>query len=350
MEHEENALSRRRTLLERSGARIVDLTVTNPTAVGLSPTGVALPVADVYEPEPLGVHAAREALSRWTGAEHVVLSASTSEAYAWLFKLLGDALVPTPCYPLLDYLAELEKVTLRAYPLRYDGRWCTDAPLVAEAASPTTRAVIAVSPGNPTGTYLSDDEARGLAELCASRGWALIIDEVFAEPSRSFARRRDWPCLTFTLGGLSKACGLPQLKLAWMTVHGPGAEAALDRLAHIADAYLSVSTPVQLAAGALLEQHAAPFRARVAERCARNRSSLVGLPAGWQLSNADAGWTAVLRVPQDVDEETRCLELLERGVAVHPGYFYDFPSGAHLVLSLLPLPEVFDEGVRRLIS
>lgn len=351
MEPEENALSRRRVALERAGRSIIDLTETNPTEVGLSPTGVALPVVDRYEPEALGLRAAREAVGRHLGIapDRVVLSASTSEAYSWLLKLYGSALVPAPGYPLVEHLARLEKVELAPYPLRYDGRWCTDAAVVAQSGTERTGAVIAVSPGNPTGSYLAEHEALALAELCAGRGWVLIIDEVFAEPSRSLAR--EWPCLTFTLGGLSKSCGLPQLKLAWTTVHGPGAEAALDRLSLIADTYLSVSSPVQHALGAVLEQHAASFRARVAERCATNRARLAScVPADWQLLGAEGGWCAVIRVPESVDEETRCLALLERGVAVHPGYFYDFPSGAHLVLSLLPQPDVFAEGVRRLLS
>jgi len=352
-ELDENAFTKKRVALERTGVEVIDLTITNPTACGLSPTGVSLPAVDVYSPDPLGLRSAREAVGRFTGVppERLLLSASTSEAYAWLFKLLrGDVLVPAPCYPLLEHLAELEQVRLHHYPLRYEGRWYTDAPLVGSAATAQTRAVIAVSPGNPTGTYLSDSEAAALSQLCAARGWALIVDEVFAEPSKSLARR-DWPCLTFTLGGLSKSCGLPGLKLAWTGAHGPGAAGALERLAFIADTYLSVSSPVQAAAGELLERHAAAFRARVAERCAANRAALAkALPAGWSLLDAEGGWSAVLRVPQDVEEEARCLAALGRGVAVHPGYFYDFPSGAHLVLSLLPAPSVFAEGVRRLVE
>ncbi|MBL8955611.1 MAG: aminotransferase class I/II-fold pyridoxal phosphate-dependent enzyme [Myxococcaceae bacterium] len=350
-ELDENGFTKQRVALQRTGVEVVDLTVANPTSVGLSPTGVVLPAVDVYEPDSFGTQAARDAVSRFTGvpAERLLLSASTSEAYAWLFKLLnGDVLVPAPCYPLLEHLAELEQVRVHHYPLRYEGRWHTDSPLIVNAATAQTRAVVAVSPGNPTGTYLGDSEAHALAQLCAARGWALIIDEVFAEPSRSCARH-EWPCLTFTLGGLSKSCGLPQLKLAWCGVHGPGAEAALERLGLIADTYLSVSSPVQAAAGELLEKHAAAFRARVAERCAVNRAQLQRvLPATWQLLESEGGWSAVIRVPQDLDEEARCLAALGRGVAVHPGYFYDFPSGAHLVLSLLAPPDVFAEGVSRL--
>jgi aspartate/methionine/tyrosine aminotransferase len=329
-------LSLRRAELEREGRDLVDLTVSNPTEVGLSATGVSLPSVDVYAPDPLGLPAAREAVAAWLGCapENILLCASTSEAYAWLFKLLCDpgdeVLVPAPCYPLLDPLAQLEGVSLRRYPLRYDGRWNIDA-VEGEA-----KAVVAVSPGNPTGTYLSRLEAERLSR------WPLIVDEVFADPSRS-VMRMNLPGLTFALGGLSKAAGLPQLKLAWMAVNGP--REVFERLELIADTYLSVNSPVQHLAARLL---CGDFRARVAQRCAQNRALLQKqLPASWSLLEAEGGWSAVLRVPEHPDEETRCLELLERGVVVHPGYFYDFPSGAHLVLSLLPTPEVFEAGVTR---
>ncbi len=214
-------------------------------------------------------------------------------------------------------------------------------------ARKNTRALIVVSPGNPTGTSLDEQECERLGRFCAEHGLALIIDEVFAAPERSLARRA-WPCLTFILGGLSKAAGLPQLKLAWTAVSGPGAGEALARLELMADTYLSgVSSPVQAALPSIL-QGSAEFRARITARCAENRSLLRPPDPSWQLLNADAGWCAVLRVPEHPGEEARCLALLERGVAVHPGFFYDFPFGAHLVLSLLPRPEDFVEGLRRL--
>jgi aspartate/methionine/tyrosine aminotransferase len=331
---EPNALSLKRAELEPQGHDIIDLTVSNPTEVGLSPTGVSLPAVDVYAPDPLGLRSAREAVAQWLGCgpEQIILCASTSEAYAWLFKLLCDpgdeVLVPAPCYPLLDHLAQLEGVSLGRYPLRYDGRWNIDA------VQGTAKAVVAISPGNPTGTYLSRDEAERLSR------WPLIVDEVFADPSRSVMRMK-LPGLTFALGGLSKAAGLPQLKLAWIAVNGP--REVFERLELIADTYLSVNSPVQQLASALLSPD---FRTRVAQRCAQNRELLrQHLPPSWSLLDAEGGWSAVVRVPEHPDEETLCLTLLERGVAVHPGYFYDFPSGAHLVLSLLPRPEVFERGV-----
>jgi alanine-synthesizing transaminase len=334
---EPNALARRRLELERQGVRIVDLTVSNPTEVGLSPLGVLMPAADVYAPEPLGLRSARQAVARHLGcaAEQVILCASTSEAYAWLFKLLCDAgdevAVPAPCYPLLDHLAQLESLKPVRYPLRYDGRWNVDE--VPQSA----RAIVAVSPGNPGGTYLTRDEAQRLAAQAP-----LIADEVFADPERSVLRMK-LDGVVFSLGGLSKTAGLPQLKLAWIAANGP--REVFERLELIADTYLPVSGPVQLAAPALLETD---FRARVGQRCAQNRAVLrAALPSEWTLLDAEGGWAAVVRVPELPDEETRCLGLLERGVAVHPGFFYDFPSGAHLVLSLLPEPRDFAEGVTR---
>jgi aspartate/methionine/tyrosine aminotransferase len=242
--------------------------------------------------------------------------------------------VPAPCYPLLEHLGQLEGVTLERYPLRYDGRWNVD-PLES-----TAKAIVAVSPGNPTGTYLSAAEAHALA----ARGVPLIVDEVFADPERSVLRM-NLPGVTFALGGLSKAAGLPQLKLAWLAVNGP--PEVFERLELIADTYLSVNGPVQHAAAALLQTD---FRARVAERCAQNRACLKNLEPGWTLLDSEGGWSAVLRVPELPDEETRCLALLERGLAVQPGYFYDFPAGAHLVLSLLPQPEEFARGVALLAA
>jgi alanine-synthesizing transaminase len=323
----ENALARR-------AAGVIDLTVSNPTICGLSPVGITLPVVDQYEPDSLGLISARQAVAQFIGTspEQIVLCSSTSEAYEWIFKLLCDpgdeVLVPAPSYPLLEFF----DVKLGRY-------------VEQPAFSERTRAVVAISPGNPLGKYLSDDECEQLAQLCAQHHCALIIDEVFASPARS-AARRDWPCLTFVLGGLSKSVGLPQLKLAWSAVLGPQRDEAIERLALIADTFLSVNSPVQVALPKLLEL-APAFRARVAQRCAENRASL-RLPPEWQLISGDAGWTAVIRVPQSPDEETRCLQALDRGVAVHPGYFYDFPSGAHLVISLLPQPEIFREGARRL--
>ena len=360
-----------------SGAPLVDLTLSNPTRAGLPAApdllaGLASPDALIYEPVALGLARAREAVARdfaSRGAaldpDRILLHASTSEAYGFLFKLLCDpgdeVLVPRPGYPLFDFLAGLESIRVASYPLGYDGEWHLDAAAVAAAASPRTRAVIVVSPGNPTGAYLKRSELEALEALCAQRGIALIADEVFADfafgedPRRVATVARDSRALAFALGGLSKSCGLPQLKLAWTAVVGPEPlrREALARLEVVADSYLPVSTPVQVAAAGLLErksQLAAPIRERVASNLGRLRRALAhGSPA--TLVEPEGGWSAILRVPATCSEEERALRLLERhGVLVHPGYFFDFPGEAYLVLSLLPPGDAFAEGVARVLA
>ena len=346
----------------------LDLTNSNPTAVGLPYEGerivraLANGAALRYQPEPRGLRAAREAVGRYAGAdpERVLLCASTSEAYSWLFKLLCDpgdeVLVPAPCYPLLDDLAALESVRLSPYPLRWDGEWRLDA--AALRFSARTRAVLVVSPGNPTGAYLKLDERAALARACAAHGCALISDEVFADyPAFPDARRMGSAAqfddvLSFSLSGLSKVAGLPQLKLGWCVAAGPGAEEALRRLEQIADTYLSVSTPVQLAAAELLETRHGIQRA-LNSLLARNRAALLaarGPAAPWDLLRSEGGWSAVLAVPRRRTEEEWALALLEAGVLVHPGYFFDFAAGAFLVVSLLQEPGLFARGAEILAS
>ncbi len=349
----ENALA---GALRARSAPFIDLTLSNPGAARL-PTGPALlPPAPIYEPHPRGLPTAREAVAALHGvrAERVLLTASTSEAYSWLFKLLCDAgdevLVPEPSYPLFDYLTALESVRAVPYALRWDGEWRLNPS--ALRFSQRTRAVLAVSPGNPTGAYLKEDERKGLARLCAEHGCALIVDEVFADyptgpdPRRARTAAAYDDVLSFALSGLSKVAGLPQLKLGWIAAGGPGADQALDRLELIADTYLSVSTPVQLAAPSLLaDRHA--FQRAVNQRLARNRAALsAARPPGapWDILRAEGGWSEVLSIPRSRSEEEWALSLLEAGVLVHPGYFFDFPSGAHLVLSMIVPEEEFGRG------
>ena len=293
-----------------------------------------------------------------------MLTASTSEAYAFAFKLLCDpgdeVLVPRPSYPLFEYLAGLESVGVRPYPLRYDGTWHVDVAELQEALSPRTRAIVVVSPNNPTGSFVKAAEADALREVAAGHGAALVSDEVFADfPLREDAGRAatllaDGPALTLCLGGLSKSCGLPQLKLAWMALAGPAAlrEEARGRLEVVADTYLSVSTPVQ---------HAAPARARPPARAAgahprphpgQPRPCCVRPPRA--LPPPCSTWKAdgrrSLHVPATRSEDEWVLTLVEHdGVLVHPGYFFDFAREAYLVLSLLPPPDTFAEGVARLV-
>jgi len=361
---------------QRLGRIPFDLTVTNPTTCGLPyPEALLQPLADPaalrYRPNPLGDRGAREAVAAtYAGLgvdvdpDRVVLSASTSEAYSWLFRLLADPgdsfLVPTPSYPLFEHLLRLDALHAAPYRLDPEARWQVDLGSLADAPA-TTRGLILVHPNNPTGSHVHPDDADHLARLAAERGWALVADEVFLPfPLRpwtgwdhTFAGRTD--CLTFTLGGLSKSVGLPQMKLAWTVVSGPGhlVHEALARLEHIADAYLSVSTPTALAARRWLEA-GATVREAISERCRGNLATLLALAERLPAVRVDppqGGWSAVLRVPTVVDEETLALELLVRdGVAVFPGYFFDFPSEGWLVVSLLPPAELFAEGIRRLLA
>jgi hypothetical protein len=370
-----NRLSRLREEKRRGGARVLDLTESNPTRVGLPvPRDLLAPLAapegQPYEPSPFGLQSARAAVSAdfdrrgvAVGPDRLVLTASTSEAYAFLLKLLCDPgdeiLVPRPGYPLFEYLAALESVRVRNYLLEYDGRWHLDFESLRTAVSPRTRAVVAVSPGNPTGAYLKRDEWEALERLATEHDLALVSDEVFADfalsddEDRVPSVARDRPALAFTLGGLSKSCGLPQVKLAWIAVTGPADRRgeALERLEVVADTYLSVSTPVQVAAPAFLDRREdlqAPLRQRTRHNLDTLRT-IVGPGSPASLLEPEGGWSAVLRVPATLPEEERVARLLrEADVWVHPGYFFDFPTEAHLVLSLLPEPSTFAEAVRRL--
>ena len=316
-----------------------------------------------YAPTPFGHAEARAAVAAYHGGavapERVVLTASTSEAYALLFKLLGDpgdrVLAPVPSYPLFEYLAGLESLEVVPYPCRWDGDgWFIDLSALEERIDDRTRAILTVSPNNPTGAVIRRTEADRVLALCRERGLALISDEVFADylvgdaPSRlrSFAGRSE--ALIFVLSGLSKTCLLPQLKAGWIVVGGPAdlADAALARLEVLTDTYLSVNTPVQLALPRLLglrERIQAPIMARLAV----NRATLETVLRGSGASGlpTDGGWSAVIRVPRHPGEEERVLGLLARhGVAVHPGFFFDFPTEAFLVVSLLAPEEEFARG------
>jgi alanine-synthesizing transaminase len=376
---EPNRLTRaiRRARIEKRP--LVDLTTSNPTTVGLRYPGellmaLARPAATIYEPDPRGLESARAAVTsdyarRGIGvaSSRIVLTASTSEAYSILFKLLcaaaGDAvLVPAPSYPLFDHLTRLDGVQPRPYRLEYHGRWTLDEASVDDAWTDSVRAVLAVSPNNPTGSVLSARELDWLSERCAERDAALIVDEVFAdyeflpaERGSRVERVQVRPSLTFRLGGLSKSAGLPQVKLGWIAVSGPEelVDRALERLDLICDTYLSVSTPVQVAAPELMAR-GADVREQILARVRGNYETLGAVAAAdpaVEVLHADGGWSAVLRVPATRCEEDLALDLLERGgVVVHPGFFFDFPREAFLVVSLLPEPRAFADGVRRIME
>ena len=375
---EQNSLARLVTARRAAGVPLIDLTASNSTECGFAydTAGILAALADPaqgrYAPSPQGAPAARAAIAAYyaeRGIEvdpaHIVLTASTSEAYAWCFKLLADpgdaVLIPQPSYPLFDYLAGLESVETLPYPLAYDGEWHIDFPALEAVLTSRTRAVIVVHPNNPTGSFLKRAEYARLAALCRARNLAIICDEVFADyAAAEDAARMPWlagtdAVLTFVLNGLSKVAGLPQMKLGWTVVSGPADEraAALARLEVIADTYLSVGTPVQLALPRLLAGSGA-LRAQIQARVAANRRTLDAALSGDFPAHAlpaEGGWYAIVRLPTTHSEDAWALALLERhNVLAQPGYFYDLPLTPALVLSLLPPPAVFAPGVARLIQ
>ena len=358
------------------GEPLVDLTESNPTRAGFEyPRELLHALGDHrglrYAPSPLGEIGARRAVAAdyarqgiAVSPERIVLDASTSDGYSLLFKLLADAgdevLVPRPSYPLFDHLTRLDLVASRGYDLDPHGSWAIDFDSVERAITPRTRAVLVVSPNNPTGSFVSAAELDRLAAICAPRGIAIIADEVFADyelaPGAAVragrvATRGD--VLSFALGGLSKSIGLPQVKLGWMAVSGPDrlVTAALERLELLCDTYLAVSTPVQLAAAGLLDR-GARVRAEIAVRIAANYRALQDAVAGepsCRVVPSEGGWSAVLQVPSLESEEELVLRLLDDGVLTHPGYFFDFPRPAFLIVSLLPPEDAFADGVSRVL-
>lgn len=373
---EPNSLSLAVAELRKQGISLLDLTVTNPTQVGLDyPADLLASLANAdalgYEPSPFGLAAAREAVAAdmsnddvWVEPEQVVLTASTSEAYSLLFKLLCDAgdcvLVPQPSYPLFELLTRLELVQAVPYKLDHHGVWSIDRNSMSGSCGPRTRAVLVVSPNNPTGSMLRADDREWLVEFAQAGPYAIISDEVFAgypivPRSDAVSMLGESRVLTFTLGGLSKSAGLPQLKLGWIVVSGPGdiVRPAMERLEVICDTYLSVSTPVQVAAGALISAGKA-MRGTIRERVMQNFHELMRQAREYpsvRVLEPEAGWTAVVQVPETVGEEALVLQLIrDAHVAVHPGYFFDFRRGDHIVVSLLPEPGVFADGVQRVFD
>jgi alanine-synthesizing transaminase len=375
----------------RAGREILDLTISNPTRAGIKYDEGAIldslrnPNSLEYDPQPKGMRGARAAVAEYYSwgpphpskgrkgeavapgreidTESVVLTTSTSEGYTYVFRLLcnpGDeVLVPKPSYPLFDFLADLQDVTLVPYPLIYDHGWQIDWPSLKQAVSEKTRAVVVVHPNNPTGSYASTDERAELNELCARHSLALIVDEVFLDYAHNGQRRPSFAsndgALTFTLSGLSKISALPQMKLAWIVASGPerDKQAALERLEVIADTYLSLSAPVQLAAAAMLAQRdqiQPQLMRRVRDNLAELDRQLAQQKSCTRL-DVEGGWCAVIRVPVTRSDEDLTIELLRKtAVLAHPGHFYDFPQDGYLVLSLITAAEQFQEGIARLLK
>ncbi|MGH9508542.1 MAG: pyridoxal phosphate-dependent aminotransferase [Terriglobales bacterium] len=373
------ALEKRRA----AGKEILDLTESNPTRCGFDydqPAilrALAQPAALRYEPEPRGLPLAREAVADYyrnlaarsgegvtlPSAEQILLTASTSEAYSFVLRLLcepGDeVLVPAPSYPLLEYLAALQDVKLVHYPLLYDHGWQMDLAALETALTARSRAVVVVHPNNPTGSFVTPVESEALTRLCAQHNLALIADEVFLDFAHDGIVRPSFVhgdgALIFALSGLSKLCGLPQLKVGWIAASGPPAlvRQALGRLEVIADTYLSVNTPAQLALPEILA-HRHRFQGQMMSRISRNRreldQQLDSFPECRGLE-AQGGWYAVIRIPALRSDEQFCLHLLrEQGVLVHPGHFFDFPGEGHVVTSLIPPSPDYAAGIRRVLK
>lgn len=366
------ALARHRAV----GKPLLDLTVSNPTECGfvyderVILAGLQNPAALTYEPEPRGLLSARQAV-RGYYAEHgfgadvddIFLTTSTSEAYSYAFRLLcnpdDEILIPAPSYPLFDFLADIQDVKPARYPLVYDHGWQIDFHSLERAITPRTRAIVVVHPNNPTGHFTKRAEVEKLNAICAERGLALIVDEVFldfclcAERPASFAGNSD--TLTFTLSGISKVCGLPQMKAAWLLVSGPQKlkDEAKGRLEVIADTFLSMNAPVQLALPAFLSQGRV-FQTQLMARVRRNLTELdrqLSLQKAFSRLAIEGGWYVVLRFPATRSDEDLALALLEeKGVYVHPGHFYDFPSEGYLVVSLICREVDHAKGVRCVVE
>jgi alanine-synthesizing transaminase len=362
-----------------SGRRMYDLTVSNPTRCGFEYDAERLlaPLCDsralIYDPDPRGMRIAREAVAGYY-ADHdavvlpddLLLTTSTSESYSFLFRLLCDpgdeVLIAQPSYPLFDFLADLDDVRLRPYPLFYDHGWWIDTAELELAITSRTRAIIVVHPNNPTGHWTKEAEREALEALCARHGLALIVDEVFLDyplaestGGRSFACG-DHPALTFVLSGMSKIAGLPQMKAAWIVTLGPEPlkREALERLEIIADTFLSMNAPVQLALPSWLAGRATIQR-QILERVRGNRAILVrgaeDNPGRIDVLDAEAGWSSVVNLPGCVGE-VDCAERMirERGVIVHPGRFYGMSEGRRMVVSLIGTTGAFERGIRRAIA
>jgi alanine-synthesizing transaminase len=359
-----------------SGKPLLDLTASNPTECGLDYDAEAILQALAnrrglrYEPDPKGLLCTRQAVAEYyaarddqVAAEDLLLTTSTSEAYSFVFRLLcnpGDELlIPSPSYPLFEFLAEIEDVRLARYPLVYDHGWQADFASLERAITEHTRGILVVHPNNPTGHFAKPEEMAELNRICATRGLALIADEVFLDFALDGNRRASFAAnaeaLTFTLSGLSKISGLPQMKIAWLVTNGPEREKAeaLARLEVIADTFLSLSTPLQLAAPGMLNlRHS--LQTQLMGRVGSNLGELdrlLALQANCNRLEVEGGWYAVLRIPATRPDEEFALHLMEaQGVYVHPGHFYDFAGDGYMVVSLITPEAEFAEGIRRFLS
>lgn len=376
-----------------AGKRLYDLSASNPTEVGFSYDHETIlhamcnPNALTYVPDPKGLLLARQGVGEYyadrgdeVSVEDIILTASTSEAYSFVFRALcnpGDELlVPAPSYPLFGFLAGIHDVTLAHYPLVYDHGWQVDLPSVEKAITPRTRGIIVVNPNNPTGHFVKSEELAALNAICSARDMALIADEVFLDFAHvDFNGRRELGkvrprtanggrpqslavnsgALTFTMSGLSKIAGLPQMKAAWLVASGPEPlkKQAVERIEVIADTYLSMNAPIQLALPIFLEQRHG-FQKQVLTRVRRNVGELdrqLMLRKMCSRLEIEGGWYAVVRVPATRSDDDLAVDLLtKKGIYVHPGHFYDFATDGYLIVSLIMPERDFAEGCRQMLS
>jgi alanine-synthesizing transaminase len=372
-----NRLSEALAAHRATGKPLIDLTVSNPTECGLVYDTEAIlnalrnPNALKYEPKAKGLEAPRQAVAEYyaergakVSIEDILLTTSTSEAYSYVFRTLCDPgdeiLIPSPSYPLFDFLADIQDVHLVRYPLLYDHGWLIDFPSLEQAITQRTRGVIVVHPNNPTGHFVKPAEMTKLNTICSARELAIIADEVFLDfaldaTTRPASFAANPTALTFALSGLSKISGLPQMKSAWLVASGPQEfkREALARLEVIADTYLSVNAPVQLGMPAFLDLRDG-FQRQLLLRVRRNLAELDRLLAGQHVCERlalEGGWYAVLRVPATRSDEDFAIELLAaKGIYLHPGHFYDFPADGFLIVSLLCPASEFSQGVAGILD
>jgi alanine-synthesizing transaminase len=373
---ETNRLSQALAQYRASGQAVIDLTLSNPTEAGFIYEGESIldalrhPDALKYHPDPLGLPGARAAVAEYYAhrgmevpIEQIVLTTSTSEAYSFVFRLLCDPgdeiLAPAPSYPLFDFLAGIQDVKLLPYPLLYDHGWQIDFHALKRAITPRSRGVIVVNPNNPTGNFVKPAELEELNAICSSREMSIVSDEVFLDfgltDKRPVSLATNEKTLTFTLSGLSKICGLPQMKIAWVVTSGSQAlkTEAMARLAVIADTYLSVNAPVQLATPDFLkrrESFSRQMNARIRENLAELDRQL-GEQRACRRLEVEGGWYTILRIPATQPDEDFAIEALaKQGVYIHPGHFYNFPGEGYLVASLITPASDFAEGIKRLLG
>jgi alanine-synthesizing transaminase len=370
-----NRLSEALERHKSGGRKLLDLSASNPTECGFIYDAPAImralcsPASLQYHPDPRGLKTARQAVSAYYSARNesvsiddLLLTASTSEAYSFIFRLLcnpGDEiLIPTPSYPLFDFLADINDVKLTRYSLFYDHGWNIDFHALKQAITTRTRGMILVHPNNPTGHFTKPEEITQLNEICSANQMAIIADEVFLDFSLGTAQKSfvaNSAALTFTMSGISKISGLPQMKLAWLAVNGPEdvKREALARLEMIADTYLSLNAPIQLAAPVLLQQRTW-FQQQLKGRVRNNLAQLdVQLAQAKKVSRleVEGGWYAVLRIPATQPDEEFAIELLEKqDVYLHPGHFYDFSGDGYMIVSLITPEQDFSEGMHRTLS